>query len=185
MSILRMMSAAGRPALLLVLAVAMAGCAAPVKTEHDSTAAFDRYRTFAWQTPERESLDDPELDSEMLDRRVADVLTAALTAAGYEQAGESGADFRVTYHLAERESRDSGGGFSVGVGGSSGNVGTGISFGSGDGGRELNLILDIVDADSGELVWRGWSATRRSVLSDADALRDLVDRILEAFPPEG
>lgn len=185
MSIPRTITAAGHSGLLLVLAVALVGCAAPVKTEHDETTAFDRYQTFAWQAPDRESMDDPELDSEMLDRRMADVLTDALTAAGYGQAGESGADFRVTYHLVERESRDSGGGFSLGVGGSSGNVGTGISFGSGGGGRELNLILDIIDADSGDLVWRGWSATRRSVLNDGDALRDLVDRILEAFPPEG
>lgn len=185
MSIPRMMSGAGRTGLLLILAVAMAGCAAPVKTEHDDTAAFDRYQTFAWQVPEREEMDDPELDSEMLDRRMADVLTTALVAAGYSQASESGPDFRVTYHVVERESRDSGGGFSVGVGGSSGNVGTGISFGSGGGGRELNLILDVMDANSGDLVWRGWSGTTRSVLNDADALRGLVDRILDAFPPEG
>lgn len=168
----------------LSVALLMAGCAAPVKTEHDSAVAFEAYRSFAWQAPDETSVDDPELDSQMVDRRMADVLSASLTDAGYNPVETSAADFRVSYHLVEMESQGSGSGFSVGIGGSSGNVGSGISFGSGRGGPELHLVIDVIDGDSGDLVWRGWSETTRAALAEVDTLRKVVDRILAEFPPE-
>jgi PBP1b-binding outer membrane lipoprotein LpoB len=182
MSISHVMKVRLLPALFA--ASLIVGCAAPVKTEHDSEVSFDTYQSFAWQAPEETSIEDPELDSGMMDRRMADALVAALTDAGYNPVESSGADFRVSYHLVELESRGSGSGFSVGIGGSSGNVASGISFGSGSGGPDLNLVLDVIDGDSGELVWRGWSETTGTALSEAETLRKVVDRILAKFPPE-
>lgn len=165
-----------------LLVLALTACAPPVRTEHDETADFSQYQRFAWQAPEEGEVDDPELDSGMVDRRAERVISAALAASEYRQSEAGTADFLVTYHLVTRESSGGGSRFSIGMGG--GNVGTGVSFGSGSS-RELNLVIDILDAESGELVWRGWrNIGGADTLRDDEALRKQVDRILAAFPPE-
>ncbi len=51
--------------------------------------------------------------------------------------------------------------------------------------REGTLIVDLIDRERKELVWRGWSRHRLSSRRplDPDKLAAEIDRILQQFPP--
>lgn len=169
--------------LLLLLAGVLSACAAPVKTEYDREASFADYQQFAWRAPEREGVEDPEHDSTLMDRRVAGIVAGVLSDRGYQQVEPKAADFLVTYHVVDRE-QAGGSGSRVSIGMGSGGFGGGVSLGGGRSSVERLLLIDIIDADNGELVWRGWkeSGRRQDRLDDA-TLETLASTILEKFPP--
>jgi hypothetical protein len=169
--------------LSLLLIGLLSACAAPVKTEYDRDTRFDGYQQFAWKAPERESVDDPQRDSALLDRRVATIVSDVLNERGYEQVATENADFLVTYHVVDRQQASSSGSrVSIGVG--SGGFGGGVSLGGSRARIERLLLIDIIDANSDQLVWRGWkdSDGRQDRLDDA-TLQKLTSQILEKFPP--
>jgi len=85
-----------------------------------------------------------------------------------------------------------GGGKSVGISiglpvGNSGSIGLGGSKSLEDRKQEGVIIVDITDAESNELVWRGSAegiALRDFELSREQQLRKVIDRLLAQFPPE-
>jgi len=168
---------------LLLLAL-MVGCATPVKTEYDRDVAFEQYQRFAWQAPKREEVRDPEFDSELMDRRVARIVTRTLEEAGYEAVSREDADFLVTYHTATRPAaRRSGSSFSVGMGG--GNVGGGVTLGSSRPQMHSTVMIDVIDAGEGQLVWRGWQdSENRQDRFDDNRLTRLINKLLKEFPPQ-
>jgi hypothetical protein len=169
--------------LCLLLLGLLSACATPVKTEYDREASFDGYQQFAWKAPKRESVDDPERDSSLLDRRVATVVSGVLSERGYQQVEADNADFLVTYHVVDRQqARSSGSRVSIGMG--SGGFGGGVSVGGSRARIERLLLIDIIDAESDQLVWRGWkdSDGRQDRLDDA-TLQKLTTQILGKFPP--
>ncbi len=177
-----------------LLLAALAGCAAPVKTEYDQAWDFAGYERFAWESPERDTVRRPIFDSEILDRRMELVTTGVLEERGFHSVTADEADFLVTYHLAVRTigtaPRSSVG---VGVGTARGGgrrtttVGVGTGFTIGSGGRqreEATIIIDILDAESGNLIWRGWRSDEvRQDRYSPERLERLMRRILEEFPP--
>jgi len=173
-----------------LLIATLAGCATTPRHEFDQQANFTELRTFSWLEPEYGdsdvSVSHPVLDSPLLGRRVKRALIGALQERGYQQVDEN-PDFFVTYHTAEAEQeRRSGSYVQLGYGrGVSPFFGTGIlldmtprSF------QEGTLIVDVVNARSDELVWRGW---KDSVLTqrnfDQERIDEAVRFILSAFPP--
>lgn len=177
-------------ALTLLCALAIAGCAGvPVRTDHDADTRFETFRNFAWLEPAHDQVADPVLDSQLLGTKVRRAAVANLTARGYREVPADRADFLVTYHTASRERmRDS-------------NVTIGWGFGRGyyhrghrsiwvdqtywnDSFQEGTLMLDVIDASSNRLVWRGWVSTRvhRDSFTDA-AVERAVSDILARFPP--
>ncbi|MEA5445847.1 DUF4136 domain-containing protein [Gammaproteobacteria bacterium AB-CW1] len=195
----------GTPVLVLVLLLAwlLAACATPTRSEHDPGVDFDRYQSFAWTAPRRETVRDPVLDSELLDRRVAHAVRAILKDRGYQEVDAESADFLITYHTVTRERLVSP------------NVRVHLHHGPsyrwhpywhpnyhphpffgppvhhhvhyvGDTRvyREGSLIVDVIDRERGELIWRGWRASevRQERFRD-ERLKQLLQRILADFPP--
>lgn len=166
----------------------LAACASRPPYEFDETASFAQYETFAWLAPthskEEVSISHPVLDSPLLARRVQQAVTTELQEKGFRQA-ETDPDFFVTYHTAQAEREYHGSYLQLGYGRFGPRLGSAIAvdmwprtF------EEGTLIIDIVDADTGELVWRGWrdtELTRRNF--DAERVGRTVDFILSAFPP--
>jgi hypothetical protein len=169
--------------------VVLAACAARPPHEFDRQADFTQLRTFQWLEPtygdEGVAISHPVLDSPLLGRRVRQATSAALEARGYREV-ESDPDFFVTYHTAQsQQERRHGSYMQLGYGQFRPRFGSAVvvdmwprTF------NEGTLIIDIVDAGSGDLVWRGWrdtELTRRSF--DEARVNDAVNYILSAFPP--
>lgn len=179
MALLRRVSV---PALLLTF---LAGCAAPVHYEYNN-APYASWHSFAWKSPTLGGVRNPILDSGILSTRVERAVLHTLTALGYHATkNPDQADFVVTYHTA-LATWDQGGpsfGFAYGTFG----PGYNTVFISQPGNRQIregSLILDVIDAHSGLLVWRGWitSALEQSNYSQ-QAVDRAVLRIFSKFPP--
>lgn len=179
--------------LLAFCAATLVACATQrVATDFDREARFDQFRSFAWLEPLREEVNDPMLDSPLLGRKIQRTVADELSRRGYRQASSGAeADFLVTYHTTSRERiRDSGGvsfGIGLGHGGyrrSHQSIFVGDRFGRVESYQEGTLIVDVIDARTNQLVWRGWTrgAVHPTRYSD-DAVDKTVREILAQFPP--
>lgn len=178
-----------RTTLIVAVAVFATACAGPfVRSDFDSAAEFGGFRSFAWLDPVSSDVENPLLDSPLLTRKVERAVIATLAERGYEPADTAEADFLVTYHTSVRERvRDSGVnvGFTFGSGYRRGlrTIVVGDQFGA-DSYQEGTLMIDIIDAETDELVWRGWSTA--NVHPDRytdEAVTEAVQAILAKFPP--
>jgi hypothetical protein len=178
---------------LAFAALTLAACAGSrVATDYDANARFDTLQTFAWLDPVLEDVEDPVLDSQLLTRKVQRAVADALLQRGYSRTEHpADADFLVTYHTASRERLRDRGGFSIGLGigrpwrhgyGSM-HVGDGY-FPRIEGYQEGTLIIDVLDAESRDLLWRGWVRNTVETRNYTDeAIMAAVNEIIAEFPP--
>ncbi|MDN5864150.1 MAG: DUF4136 domain-containing protein [Gammaproteobacteria bacterium] len=172
------------PAAFLLI---MAGCTTPVQYEYNS-APYGFWHTFAWQAPEHIKVNNPIVDSGILATRVENAVVATLSNHGYRRVDEAeNADFVVTYHTAVQNHMESSGpsfGITYGVGWWSYPFSTVIVSQPTYQVHEADLILDVINAETGKLVWRGWltSSLSRNNYSQA-AVNEAVARIFSKFPP--
>jgi len=164
---------------LLLLAVTVAGCSSiSANYDYDTDADFSRLRKYGWHAPKKVG-DLTDIDR----KRIRAVVTEELGAKGMVF-DEHAADFRIAMHGGTKTR--------VRV------IDSGYRYSSGPwwGGHgvdvyqyeEGTLILDIVDAKSNELIWRG---TATGVVNpDATPeqkekqIREAVTKVLAHFPPE-
>ncbi len=165
------------------------GCATPIRvdSEFDRSADFSRLRSYAYLVrPDSAPLDE-RIDAELLTARVQRAADRALGARGYVKDIHANPDFLIAYHAL---------------------LGTRI-----DVSRIINLeaftyrswaqplrteqiiseyeegtiILDIIDARSRQLLWRGYGQTRVDLdgtsRERAQRLREVITEILASFPP--
>lgn len=176
-------------AVVAVVVVFATACAGPfVRSDFDSGADFGDYRSFAWLEPATADVENPLLDSPLLGRKIERAVLATLAGRGFASTAADDADFLVTYHTSVRERvRDSGVnvGLTFGSGYSRGlrTIVVGDQFGA-NSYQEGTLMIDIIDAGTDELVWRGWSTA--NVHPDRytdEAVTEAVQAILAKFPP--
>ena len=171
--------------MLFLGALLLGGCGPNIQTESDPKADLTRYQSFSWASPEKQDVQDPILDSELLEKKVRRAVERTLTSRGF-QTGGSNPDFFVTYHTASKEKLRSSG-FDIGIGYSRFDPRWGYSaiFGpsNADSYEQAILIIDVVDAETDTLVWRGWETGRlsRDRFSE-QAVEQAVDNILSRFP---
>lgn len=162
----------------LMAAVMLGGCAAMnVHSYLARGADFTRYRTYAWAPPDAVATGDPRLDNNAFfrDRVQADV-DEWLVARGFEKTATP--DLLLHYHINVTQEID------VNA--------IDQRYGSCEDCRaEMydagTLTLDLVDAGTGRLVWRGWAS--RSIGRALDRqewmerqIDHAVARILERLP---
>ncbi len=198
-----------RVALSAVATLALAGCASlQVRTDYDSQASFGELRTYTWLDRDADAGGDPALNSPLLEKRIRSAVDSALATRGYQKVTSGSPDFRVgsrvlVAHKATVD-RSSGYGGSYGYGypysshgrfGHSrfgrrrfGHFGYGTSYGS-TRVREYvqgTLILDIFDARTNELIWRGWAEDALDDNPKPEKVQmyvsEAVGKILERFP---
>ncbi len=174
---------------LAVLALGLAACAVPVRTEYVHRIDYQRFRTFAWLPPPPSAMRNPLLQSGIIEERIRNDIVSILRARGYHRLRERAhASFLVTLHLVPYRKIVSRPGF-----------GYGMFFGYDDffgpdlflanssnvsAHRRGYIVVDILDGRTHKLVWRGWLSrglhrwnfTRR-------ALHRSLVRILDHFPP--
>lgn len=186
-----------RRAILLLalsgLAIGVVGCQSfNVRTDWDSSASFDAFQHYFWLEPPKAEDASPFADNTLLRKRVRFAIEDELAQRGFREVeAREDADFLVTYSviLEQRLQVD---GYGLGAG--AGTLGDRYyGFGQAYSGanirayQESTLIIDFLDPDNEDLVWRGWGSgiveTR-----DRDRRRERlargVEAILAVFPPK-
>jgi len=170
-------------------ALAVLACAGCLSTQINSAqspaADFSRLRTWSWyEFPASDQPKGISVDQETL-RHIRGVVESELAAKGYPKAGSEAPDFLVSTVAVIGRSLDAQTGSStLGYGwGHSYMVGTGetMSFDAG------TLLIDVLDARSRELLWRG-SATgavdpERPPEKREARIKEVVHDVMERFPP--
>lgn len=194
--------------LTLLFTLLMTACANPIQYSDDyqSGVNFDAYQSFAWhELNEFNDKTNRYIANDMVDKRIRSAVVSELVAKGFNQSAEDDADFWVNYSIMTEDKIDirtyntyngmapgwrymrSGpygyGYYGIGYSTIPTEVRTDvINYTVG------TLVVDIVHAASGELVWRGTakgrlkqnelSATERDQL-----ISEIVNNILSGFPP--
>jgi hypothetical protein len=163
----------------LALFLANASFAQQVKTDYDRAANFSQYKTYSWekvQTPDPLWVD-----------RIKAAVDAALAAKGWTQV-ESGGDISIVAIEINRDQQtlntyydDFGGGWRWrGFGGFGESTTTSDTYTVG------TLVVDLFDAKTKNLVWRGVSSGMLSDKSDKNikSLNKGVQKLFQHFPPD-
>ncbi|HVR98524.1 MAG TPA: DUF4136 domain-containing protein [Thermoanaerobaculia bacterium] len=158
--------------------LALAACATglDVHTRYDKEIDFSRYRTYAWT-------DGVEARTESVESAIHDAVERGLASEGLRQVDEaSSPDLYVATSASVEENRvvqadqwgyDLG---PVGVGSARVPVTT-IPMGT--------LWIDLVDVDTGKLVWRGEASRAIDGRVSQGAVQKVVSEIFRKYPPEG
>ena len=169
--------------LLSILLVATVNCSRmKVKQEYNDGFDFSRLKTFSWlEQPEKpfEYLTNPIANRQQLDKQIKEAVNRELERRGYLRTFEN-PDFSVTYQLGVQDkiySHDQS--YRTDY-----RTDKSVQFSY----KEGTLVLDLLDAKTGALLWRG-SASRIVAQGEPD-LEDThekitmaVKRMLESFPP--
>ncbi len=182
------------------LVLGLASCSTiQTRTNFDPSAVqrIDAFHTYAW-LPMKDKTD-PAIYNPIVQERVHRSVDRELQARGFQRvAPDASPDFKVGWHGAIEhkvavDTIDNYYGYlwdpwfdpffgPVGYGGAGGFDTQVREY------REGTLILDMVDAQSNRLVWRGTAETELAERSDAAKSQKLIDRavdkMLKDFPPE-
>jgi hypothetical protein len=163
----------------VALAVAGGAWAQDVKVDYDKAANFGAIKTFSlkigtsWGNP-------------ISEKRVTDEITQALTEKGWKLAPAGQADAQVVLHGATQTKRDLNT-FYSGTGGYRyrGFGGTGTATTTVDEYTVGTLVVDIFDAKSEALLWRGVAQDEISDKPDKNIkkLTKASDKLFKGFPP--
>jgi hypothetical protein len=168
--------------LVAISALTLPGCATMrVNSFVQRGADLNTYRTYGW-TGGEEPTGDPRLDNNpFFEERVRAAVEQQLASRGFEKSPAT-PDLLVHYHINVNEDVD----VSL-IDRETGNCYSGESdcrpfvYDAG------TLIIDLVDARTNALVWRGWAADTMEGAIDNQQLMEqkidkAVDRILQRFP---
>jgi hypothetical protein len=162
----------------MMLLFASRSSARQVKTDYDRSANFAQYKTYSWeQVKTKDALD---VD------RVKNAVNAALTAKGWTQV-DSGGDVSIIAMETSREQQTLNT-FYNGFGGGwrwRGFGGMGEATTTTDTYKVGTLVVDLFDAKSKQLIWRGNSSDTLSNNSNKNIqnLDKDVEKMFKNFPP--
>jgi hypothetical protein len=173
--------------------VLVLGCSGvKVGQDYDPAMDFGSMETFQWESKSQEKTGDPRIDNPLRDTRIRVALERMLAEKGYHRSTDETPTFLIRYQYALRRKMESGGtsggiGFGIGSFGRHG----GIAIGTGNSVREFDegtLTVDLVDAASQHLIWRGTGTQRFSEYDNPEKtsrdINRLVEKIMAQFPPD-
>ena len=186
--------------LLLMVLSTVAACAPSPKIgyDFDRSADFRGYHTYAWLSADQEKTGDRRADSTTVDMRIRIAVGTQLRLKGYQALPEGKPDFYVAYHIGLKDSSPSISTqyYSDGMAGhafahSADTRSAGKSTPTNNETPSYltgSLLIDIVDAASQKLVWRGTAAGEvdpglTSQQRD-ERTKAIVQGILSQFPPK-
>jgi hypothetical protein len=170
---------------LALLSVVAACSPITVRTDHDTTTDFSRFRTYGWLQKPSGAPRDPRIDNDLLDSRVHSAVNDELARKGYTESASPG--FRVAYHVMLQSKFDVQS-FPVYYGYGLGRLGAMSTDVRVEQYEVGTLILDVVDGSTNELVWRGSAQARidpnRTPQERTKLIREAVRDMLTHFPPK-
>lgn len=155
----------------VALIAGLMGCATTqVQTDWDDNAQLTKYATYAWMdTPQMQAMGQATL----FDRRLRSAVEAQLTAKGLRKADTNGeSDLLVVYHAGVKDKID------VQQWGYFGRRWDVRQY------QQGTLLLDLVDAKSKSLIWRGTATSEVSEGADpsSDKIAKAIHKMFERFP---
>jgi Domain of unknown function (DUF4136) len=162
----------------IALLFASASFAQQVKTDYDRSADFNKYRTYSWEKVQTQ-------DQLWVDR-IKGAVNAALTAKGLTPV-ESGGDVAIVA-IETTQDQQTLNTFYDGFGGGwrwRGLGGFGESTTTADNYKVGTLVVDLFEANTKTLIWRGSSSDTLSNKSDKN-IKNLdkgVQKMFDHFPP--
>jgi hypothetical protein len=168
-----------------------------IESDYDTDLDFSRFRSFSWLEPPVtsepsespvEDLIDPFEKNSLLDKRVRQAVEQELLARGYARAPDGRSEFELQYHVILKDrtkirSYPTGYyGYRSYPYGYYGTLGGVSSYHY----KEGTLIIDVIDASTHRLAWRGWAVgvARKGYYTD-ETVVEAVRAVLERFPPDG
>jgi len=173
---------------LLFVQFALLSCSTlDVDADWDPEVRFARFDTWAWAPVKvRTDQSDPRLQSDLVQKRIQESIENVLDERGYDEV-TARPDFYVAYHVAIRDAIDTQAMYH--------HYHVTPYFGRWallpdvyvDRYEVGTLLIDIIDARSNELVWRGSARARLQDLDGADEREErtaeALRAVLELFPP--
>ncbi len=172
-------------ALLVAMLWTVVGCGPDVrvKSSFDPNAELERYHTFAMLLPNKAVRTGPEVDPFAM-QRLRQLTYTSLRARGFRAVPRAEAQLLVGVQAAVRGRVDvSPRPFSYGRY-------YGPAWGYPYGGYDVReydeaiVVIDLVDAETNSVVWRGTGTRTVSGRSTDEQLRVVVDEILAQYPPD-
>jgi hypothetical protein len=165
------------PVIVVVIAMCRIGIAQEVHTDHDKKASFSQYKTYYWEKV--------QTTNPLWQQRITDAVDKDLQAKGWQKV-QSGGDVALTAvgsTKTEQEYQT----FYTGLGprwywrGFGPDVTTTVQTY-----RVGMLVLDMYDAKTNRLIWRGTASDTLSSKPEKNenTLDKAVDKMFEKFPPE-
>lgn len=177
--------------IVLVILVSMGCSGIQTSQDYEPATDFQSIKTFGWASPTQPQTGDQRIDNPFRDTRIRAAIQRRLEEKGFLLKADQTADFLVRYQYTLRrriDSAGSSGGIGFGIG--SYGRGGGIAIGTGNDVREVDegtLVIDLVSAGSGALLWRGNGTQRFQEYDDPNKagqdINRLVETILNQFPP--
>lgn len=169
--------------IIVPFALALVGCAGiKAQTDYDDTVDFGAYRSYGYMERPTEGV---LAGNDLVINRIERAVDRQLGANGYQKMETGSPDFYVVYHAALEERITATTIDQWGYGWRHWGRWGGRSEVLVETYEEGTLIIDIVDASTKELVWRGQVQGR--VQEDPERSKQGLDKavaiILEAFPP--
>jgi len=169
---------------LAAMTILLSGCVSPTRYDFEQAAVeeMSAYRSFSIDSRETRSDYQDVVLSPIVDRRIERSIERELVAKGFEKV-ETAPDFRITFNTVTKTRTELN------------------DFGPppfrrypyyGFGGRFIDInqyeegtfVIDIIDNDSKQLVWRGTYVQRLGWSAPTEAeVQKIVSSILTAFPP--
>lgn len=176
----------GRHSILMVVAAAaLAGCATMNVSHHiERNVNFIDFVTYDWGPPDNLPVGDPRLDNNpFFNDYLQGAIEKKLAAAGYERDAAGAPDLLVHYHASVSQRLDV----------YQADAPYGYCYGNCEpqvvNYDEGTLVIDIVDARTKKVVWRGWAQdTMTGVIDNQERLERQVDesvRKMMVFLPRG
>lgn len=182
-----------RTYIILIVFTLVFGCSSiEVSQDYDLSTNFSGLKTYEWQSETQKKTNDARLDNPLLDARIRSAVDRVLGEMGCQRVSHDTPDFFVTYqYTVQRRIGTDNVRTGVGYGyGRSGRYG-GIGVSTGDHVTEYDegmLVIDVIHAGNGDLMWRGIGTRRVSQHSDPEKrtkqINETVDKILAQFPPQ-
>ncbi len=189
----------------------LTGCTSlQVRTDYDPQASFAQLGTYSWVDQTVAVGGDPAVNSTLAEQRIQDAVDNALQRIGYRRVATDSQDFHVTYSIASEQRSTVDAGYGYGAYGYRSRLryryrghsyfgrsrfGYGYDpyydpYYGGSTVREylaVTLVLDIIDARTNKLIWRGWATDKLDHDPKPDAVSEYIQvavgKILETFPP--
>lgn len=181
-----------RAALAIAVALPVFACSSSrIQTDYDHQTDFSTYTTFAWFQAD-ENLGPTDGPSQLVDRRIRNAIAENLKASGLRRAESGNADLTITYYAtlnSQMQFHTTGWGYGAGWGWGP-RWGYGYGFWPGwttttvHTYHEGTIIIDIIDREQNQLVWRGVTARVLGKKSHSDEEIDqAMSRVFADFPP--
>lgn len=168
--------------LIIIVLLVLVSCA-PIRVnyDYDRTTRFDSYKSYQYYADMNTGLS--ELDT----NRLLDALDAKMTEKGYRISKTP--DFYIDIKSRSYQEAPKGN-VGIGMGGSSGNVGGGVSVGIpvGQGNISREITIDFVDHSKKQLFWQAISESSYNPDTSPEVrnnmLNAIVEKVLSQYPPE-